>query len=87
MNVSIKPGDVPDLPLEPFQPRNIMFPYRSFGKTTLVKRSFQVTWFNRFSWLHYDSAVDSARCFTCCKAVKEGRAVSNVTSIMSVLLP
>ena len=41
-------GDVPDLSLQPFQPRNIKFPYR---KTALVKCSFQVTRFNRFSWL------------------------------------
>ena len=67
--------DFGDLPLEPFQPRHIVFPSRSFGKTAPVSRSFQATWFNKFRWLHYDLAQDAARCFTCCKAIKDGRAV------------
>ena len=77
MAATIKPSDVPDLPLHPFQPKNIQFPYRSFGKSAPVKRSFQAGWFQRFNWLHYDSTSDSARCFTCSKAVKDGRAVTN----------
>ena len=32
-------------------------------------------WFNKFGWLNYDLEKDAARCFTCCKAVKDGRAV------------
>ena len=70
---TITPSDIPDLSLQPFQPRNIHFHYRTFGKSAPVNRSFQATWFN---WLHYDSTNDSVRCFTCCKAVKDGRAVS-----------
>jgi len=73
---TIKPSDIPDLSLQPFQPRNIHFPYRTFGKSAPVNPSFQATWFSRFNWLHYDSTNDSVRCFTCCKAVKDGRAVS-----------
>ena len=41
-----------------------------------MSRSFQATWFNKFKWLHYVVAQDAARCFTCCKAVKDGRAVA-----------
>jgi len=73
---TIKPSDIPDLSLQPFQPRNIHFSYRTFGKSAPVNRSFQATWFSRFNWLRYNSTNDSVRCFTCCKAVKDVRAVS-----------
>jgi len=73
--MAVKPEDIGDLPLEPFQPMHIAFPSRSFRKSAPVNRSFQATWFNKFAWLHYDVAQDAARCFTCCKAVKGGRAV------------
>ena len=53
------------------------FPSCIFGKSATGNRSFQVTWFNRFNWLHYDSTNDSVHCFTCCKAVKSGKAVTN----------
>ena len=62
--------------MEPFQPRHIAFPSRFFGKSSPVKRSFQANWFNNFPWLHYDLARDAVRCFTCCKPVKDGRAVA-----------
>ena len=29
------------------------------------------------NWLHYDSTNDSVHCFTCCKAVKDGKAVTD----------
>ncbi len=38
-----------------------------------MNRSFQPSWFNKFSWLHYDVTLDSAYCFTCCKAFKQGK--------------
>ena len=56
-----------DIPLEPFQPKHIAFPSRSFGKSAPMNRSFQATWFNKFGWLYYDVTQDAARCFTCCK--------------------
>ena len=28
---------------------------------------------NLFKWLHYDTAMDAAFCFSCCKAVKSGK--------------
>ena len=59
------------VPEQAFQPFNITFPRREFGKSTPVKRSFQASWFNRFKWLHYDVGQDAAYCFICCKAVKE----------------
>ena len=39
-----------------------------------VQRSFQSCWFGKWQWLHYDVAQDAVRYFTCCKAVKDGRA-------------
>ena len=74
--MAIRPEDVGELPVEPFQPRHIAFPSRSFGKSDHVKRLFQANWFNKFPWLHYDLARDAVRCFMCCKAVKDGRAVA-----------
>ena len=37
MAATIKPSDVPDLLLQPFQQKNIQFPYRLFGKSAPVK--------------------------------------------------
>lgn len=53
---------------EPNQPKNIKFPFRTFGKQT-VKRAFNPTWFDRCTWLHYDEENDSVFCFTCTKAL------------------
>ena len=61
-----------DTPLvEPHQPRTFKFPQRSFGQKTVVKRSFQPAWFNKWPWLHYVEDKDLALCFTCCKAKAE----------------
>ena len=67
--------EVKELPDSPFQPTNISFPSRSFGVAKPVNRSFQASWFNRFHWLHYDTALDSAFCFVCCKAIKQKKVL------------
>ena len=54
---------------EPNQPKNFNFPSRTFGNQKL-KRSFQPNWFESYKWLHYDTASDSAFCFTCIKAIQ-----------------
>ena len=36
------------------QPRKFQFPQREFGKTSIVKCSFQQQWFDCQPWLHYD---------------------------------
>ena len=41
--MAIKCEGIGDLSLEPFQPKHIAFPSRSFGKSAPVNRSFQVT--------------------------------------------
>ena len=50
-----------ELPSVPHQPKSFDFPKRSFGKKVIVKRSFQASWFDRWSWLHY-IALMSAVC-------------------------
>ena len=45
---------------KPHQPSFFHFPQREFGKTSVVKRSFQRQWFDRWSWLHYDEDRDLA---------------------------
>ena len=59
--------------MEPHQPRNFSFPKRYFGKTKVVQRSFQVSWFDKFKWLHYDEIADSAYCSLCMSVEKEGK--------------
>ena len=50
------------------QPRAFFFPKREFGVTTVVRRSFQPSWFDKWPWLHYCEDSDSVFCFTCMKA-------------------
>ena len=57
---------VPDLPPARHQPsRCFVFPKRTFGKKNVVWRSFQQSWFNQWTWLHYDEANDVTYCHTC----------------------
>ena len=55
------------------QPRNFKFPKRSFGKTKVVYRAFQPSWYTKWKWLHYDSAQDLCFCHTCVVAMKTGK--------------
>ena len=48
----------PDIGDKPHQPFNFHFPQREFCKTSVVKRSFQNNWFQRWPWLHYDEEQD-----------------------------
>ena len=50
---------------KPHQPKSLRFPHREFGKTSVVKCSFQHQRFDRWSWLHYDEERDLSYCFTC----------------------
>ena len=61
---------IPEIVDKPHQPSNFHFPQREFGKTSVVKRSFQHNWFQRWPWLHYDEEQDLAFCFTCIVAYK-----------------
>ena len=59
------------LPEKPNQPRGLNCLKREFGMSTIVHRSFQDKWFDRWSWLHYLEASDSVLCFTCLRAHSE----------------
>ena len=50
-----------ELPSVSHQPKPFDFPKSSFGKKVIVKRSFQASWFDRWSWVHY-IALMSAVC-------------------------
>ena len=63
--------------LQPHQPRKFSFPMRSFGKTSVVKRSFQAEWFDKFPWIHYDEALDAALCHLCARAENGGKLMAN----------
>ena len=60
---TIKPSDVWDLPLQPWK---ISFSHHSFGKTNLVKHSFQATWFNKLP----ATDATSERSFSALRRVK-----------------
>ena len=62
-------ADLSSLENLPDQPRRFSFPQREFGKQSKVKRSFQPSWFDRWTWLHYRADNDSVVCFTCLRAV------------------
>ena len=58
---------------KPHQPKNFSFPKREFGTSTVVRRSFQPSWFDRWLWLHYCEDKDAVLCFTCMRASTEYR--------------
>ena len=61
----------PTIGSSPYQPRNITFPKVSFGKSKVVLRAFNVCWFDKWEWLHWDEASERAFCFTCVSAFKQ----------------
>ena len=59
-----------DIPEKPDQLHHLSFPSQRFGKASPVLKSFQLVWFNRFKWLHYDIPRNAAFCYACCSALK-----------------
>ena len=56
----------------PHQPGpDFKFPKRPFGKTKIVHRAFQHSWFSRWKFLHYREDNDTVFCHTCLKMFKE----------------
>jgi len=70
---SINLSSLPNLAEEPYQPKNISFPKRSYGKATVTNRAFQPKWFDKWHWLHYDRSSDRVFCFLCVSALKAGK--------------
>lgn len=66
---------VPDIGDRPHQPA-FKFPNREFGKSKVVRRSFQPQWFKRWPWLHYKEDTDSVYCFVCVKAYSNNLLLS-----------
>ena len=58
---------VDDIRLHPFQPRNIQFPFITFGKK---KRCFRANWFDLYKWLEWDPVVKRVFCHQCRMARK-----------------
>ena len=48
---------------KPHQPADFDFPKREFGIKTVVRRSFQPSWFKTWTWLHYDEQSDTCYCY------------------------
>ena len=58
--------DIPHQPSATFK-----FPRLEIGKQTIVKRSFQHSWFQKYPWIHYDEKNDSSYCFNFVNACKQ----------------
>ena len=71
MSSSSSTGSIVLSATDPHQPRTFQFPKRDFGKKTVVKRSFQPSWFAKWPWLHYVEERDVVLCFTCAWANSE----------------
>ena len=73
----------PSIGAAPYQPNPFHFPQREFGRPPHVtKRSFQPSWFAKWTWLHYNEEEDVAYCFYCIKAYQQNKlhGVSNMES-------
>ena len=57
------------------QPRSFKFPKSDFGKTSVVKSSFQPQWFDKWQWLHYSEEKDLAFGLTCIVAYENNHLV------------
>ena len=68
MDAATASSDRSILPEKPHQPRAFHFPKREYGKKSVVRRSFQTAWFDKWPCLHYREENDSVLCHTCLKA-------------------
>ena len=64
-------------PEKPHQPGRISFSKRPFGKIQVVYRTFKLTWFEKWKWLHYNESPDAVLCHVCMKAEEEGKLKAN----------
>ena len=71
----VNPENIRDLLSKPCQSSDLRFPSRSFGIKSSVHRSFQSTaWVFEMAMTTTLATKDCTRCFSCCTAVKDGRA-------------
>ena len=65
-------SNLPEIPDRPHQPGpEFKFPKRSFGRKNVVFRSFQLSWFRHWAFLHYDETNDLAYCHICVMGFKQ----------------
>ncbi len=66
------------VPPSPHRPNaNFKYPKRPFGKKNVVHRSFQPSWFGKWSFLHYDETSDVVYCHTCLLMFKEKKVLTS----------
>ena len=73
----------PSIGAVPYQPNPFHFPKREFGRPPHVtRRLFQLSWFAKWTWLHYNEEEDAAYCFYCIKAFQQNKlhGISNIES-------
>ena len=69
---------LPDMQDSPHHPAaTFVYPKREFGKKNIVKRSFQSSWFTRWTWLHYCEDTDAVFCHTCVSALRQKKMQLN----------
>ena len=77
MNFSLSFEEEHDILPVPHHPnKSFKFPKCSFGKTKIVERSFQPSWFVKWPFLHCNEVADRVFCHTCMKAFKENKMKS-----------
>ena len=69
-------SNLPEVGGTPNQLLSFSFPKREYGRSIIVKCSFQSQWFSKWQWLHYDQSRDMAFCHTCMMAVKSKKITS-----------
>ena len=74
-----------ELPPSPHQPKDFVFPKRSFGKKSVEERSFRAAWFEKWSWLHYNKTEDSVLCHICATAVQKGRIKESTSDVFVMI--
>ena len=63
IEVTPVPNDIAQtVAFPPVRPVNVKFPATKFGSTT---RTFNVAWYNRFSWLEYSVECNACYCYPC----------------------
>ena len=69
-------SNLPEVGDTPNQLLSFLFPKCEYGRSIIVKCSFQSQWFSKWQWLHYDQSRDMAFCHTCMMAVKSKKITS-----------
>ena len=69
---------------EPNQPKHYQYPKSKYKETDPSPLAFQLNWYRRHSWLHYNIERDAAFCFYCCKYLEAHDIFERVESAFTV---